>query len=212
LVGTAVIDGIKYEIGLFGSSVGLVEEVINDPDQPMQTRGSKLLDVPQRSQWELLVGHGYDVASRACGETCAAMLEEYWNGNHPDLWDILVWYGYAPMNLVQTEAYFDEVGVPCGKDDYQGSLTNNINHVKTRINWEWPLDITEESQWGNCHAVVVRGYQDTQQNFRLRDPNTLSGTDWMSWYDWQQVFNFEENVYENMCGDDQWSNGYAYVC
>jgi len=211
LVGTAVIDGVKYEIGLCGSSVGLVEEVINDPDQTMETKGSKLLDVPQRSQWELL-GHGYDVASRACGEACAAMLEEYWNGNHPDLWDIWVWNGYAPMNLAQTELYFDEVGVPCWMGHYTGSLSSNINHVKTRINWEWPLDITEESQWGNCHAVVIRGYHDTQQNFRLRDPNTVTGTNLMSWYDWQASFNFEENVYEYVGGEDEWSNGYVYVC
>ncbi|MCW3136944.1 MAG: C39 family peptidase [Methanophagales archaeon] len=212
LVGTAVIDGMKYEIGLRGSSVGLVEEVINDPDQTMQTRGSKYLDVPQRSQWELFWdGHGYDNASRACGETCAAMLEEYWNGNHPDIWDIWLWNDGEPMNLVQTEAYFDEVSVPCWKDDYQGSLTSNINHVKTRINWEWPLDITEESQWGNCHAVVVRGYDDSTEKFVLRDPNTWTGTNTMKWYDEAANFNFEDNVYEYVGGEDEWSNGYVYV-
>ena len=171
LVGTAVIDGTKYKIGLRGNSVALVEEVINDPDQTMQTRGSKYLDVPQRSQWELFWdGHGYDAASRACGQTSAAMLEEYWNGNSPDIWDIWVWNGYNPMNLAKTEAYFDEVGVSCDMDHYTGSLSSNINHVKQRIDLERPLDITVESQWGECHAVVIRGYHDTQQNFRLRDP------------------------------------------
>ena len=212
LHGRVVIDGMKYEIAFRGSSDGLIDEVVHDLDQPMETRGSKILDVPQRSQWELFYnGHGYSAASRACGETCAAMLEEYWNGNHPDIWDIWVWNGYEPMNKVQTELYFDEVGVPCWMGHYTGSLTSNINHVKQRINWEWPLDITEESQWGKCHAVVVRGYHDTQQNFRLWDPNTWTGTNVMSWNEWQASFNFEENVYEYVGGSDEWSNGYVYV-
>jgi hypothetical protein len=212
LVGTAVIDGVKYEIGLCGSSVGLVEEVINDPDQTMQTRGSKYLDVSQRSQWELLAGHGYDAASRACGQTCAAMLEEYWTGNSPDIWDIWVWTGYEPMNLAETEAYFDEVGVPCWKDDYNGSLSSNINHVKQRIDLEWPLDITEESNHGNCHAVVIRGYDDSYEDFALRDPNTWTGITTMYWYDEAAAgFNFEDNVYEYVGGEDEWSDGYVYV-
>lgn len=213
LHGTVVIDETKYEIAFRGTSDGLIDEVVHDPDQPMDARGSKYLDVPQRSQWELYYdGHGYDAASRACGETCAAMLEEYWNGNSPDIWDIWVWNGYDPMSPSEAEDYFEEVDVPCYKGHYTGSLTNNINHVKQRINWEWPLYVTEESQWGNCHAVVVRGYHDTQQNFALRDPNTWTGTNLMSWYDWQASFNFEENVYENTCGEDDWSNGYVYVC
>lgn len=212
MVGTAVIDGVKYEIGLCGSSVGLVEEVINDPDQTMQTRGSKYLDVSQRSQWELLAGHGYDAASRACGQTCAAMLEEYWTGNSPDIWDIWVWTGYEPMNLAETEAYFDEVGVPCWKDDYNGSLSSNINHVKQRIDLEWPLDITEESNHGNCHAVVIRGYDDSYEDFALRDPNTWTGITTMYWYDEAAAgFNFEDNVYEYVGGEDEWSDGYVYV-
>jgi len=212
LVGKAVIDGVKYEIGLSGSSVGLVEEVINDPDQTMQTRGSKYLDVPQRSQWELFWdGHGYSAASRACGQTCAAMLEEYWTGNSPDIWDIWVWTGYEPMNLAETEAYFDEVGVPCWKGNYNGSLSSYINHVKQRIDLEWPLDITEESYYGNCHAVVIRGYDDSAEKFVLRDPNTLTGINTMYWYDEAAYFNFEDNVYEYVCGEDKWSNGYVYV-
>jgi len=213
LGGTAVIDGMKYEIGLRGSAGGLVEEVINDPDQTIQTRGSKYLDVPQRSQWELFYnGHGYSAASRACGEICAAMLEEYWNGNHPDIWDIWVWNGYEPMNKEQTELYFDEVDVPCWMGHYTGSLPSNINHVKTRINWEWPLDITEESYHGNCHAVVIRGYDDSYEDFELRDPNTWTGINTMYWYHGAAAgFNFEDNVYEHVGGSDEWSNGYVYV-
>jgi len=126
------------------------------------------------------------------------MLEEYRTGNSPDIWDIWVWTGYEPMNLAETEAYFDEVGVPCWKDEYNGSLSSNINHVKQRIDLEWPLDITAESQWGGCHAVVIRGYHDTQQNSRLRDPNTVSGTNLMSWRHWRQHLLTSKTTYMSM--------------
>ncbi len=45
----------------------------------------------------------------------------------------------------------------------------------------------------------------------LRDPNTWTGINTMYWYDEVAAFNFEDNVYEYVCGEDEWSNGYVYV-
>jgi hypothetical protein len=212
LVGKAVIAGTEYKIALRGDSVGLVEEVINDEDQTVEALASKTLDVPQRSQWELYYnGHGYDAASSACGHTVVAMLEEYWTSNHPTIWSIWT-YNPNPMSPYEAETYFGVVGVPCAVDCCEGTLAENINDAKAKINLNWPFYMTEESQWGNCHAVVVRGYYDAYTDFVLNDPNTWNGNYVMHWYTEEASFNFEDNVYTYVGGSDEWTNGYISVC
>lgn len=68
-------NGVECEIGLLGSSINMYRSV-----SPTVTTAyaNRSLSVPQRSQWEIFVYHGdYSAASQACGETSAAMLQEY---------------------------------------------------------------------------------------------------------------------------------------
>jgi len=74
LVGKVMNNGVECDLGLLGSSISMYENV-----NPTATiKSSEFLTVPQRSQWEIYwYEQDYDAASQACGETCAAMLEEY---------------------------------------------------------------------------------------------------------------------------------------
>lgn len=95
IVGKVIRNGIECEIGLLGSSISMYENV--SPTATMKS--SEFLTVPQRSQWEIYTSQGdYDAASQACGETCAAMLEEYWSGDHPSIWSIWVYNSYDLMS------------------------------------------------------------------------------------------------------------------
>jgi len=211
LVGTAIINGKECNIGLVGESSSMSENV----SFSIQTLSSKTLDVPQRSQWEIYwYQQNYDAASQACGETCAAMLEEYWTSNHPTIWDIWVYNGNKSMNPYEADAYLGHVGVPCAVDHYTGTLAENIYNVKAKININWPFYMTEETVRETCHAVVVRGYDDYYEQFMMRDPNTLNGASTMVWYEAGDLtgFNFEDNVYEYIGGGDEWANGYIFVC
>ena len=208
LVGIAVIDGVKHEIGLRGRSIGLFEKINLE-----ETESSKELDVPLRSQWEIFYeGHGYDAARMACGEASTAMLEEYWTGNHPDIWDIWVWNKNQPMGLEEAEQYLQSHSAPVVKWHKTGSLDEVINFVKYSIDAKLPLILLEKSMWGNLHAVVVRGYNyGLDKFFKLNDPNTWTGTNTMYWYHGIFPFNFEDNAYKNVDGEDKWNNGIAFV-
>ncbi len=211
LVGIAVIDGKKYEIGLRGDALGLFEKV--SLEETSETKSSNELDVPLRSQWEIFYeGHGYDAASRACGEASAAMLEEYWTGNHPDIWDIWVWNHYHEMNNSQAEAYLQSHGAACVSWYKTGSLDGVIDFVKSSIDSAWPMLLEERSTWGNLHAVVVTGYYEgATKYFMLNDPNTWTGDDTMYYYHGVVDLNFEGNAYKNVGEDDHWDNGIAFV-
>lgn len=78
-----------------------------------------------------------------------------------------------------------------------------------------PFYLTENSRWGACHAVVLRGYDEElmiDSYFKLNDPNTWTGTSTMCWYDTDDPnFNYEENVYEYTGSDDTSSTGYSYL-
>ncbi|WP_082089428.1 hypothetical protein [Methanosarcina horonobensis] len=77
-----------------------------------------------------------------------------------------------------------------------------------------PFFLIEESRWGVCHAVVLRGYDSDGVNpyFQLNDPNTWTGSNTMYWYNSADTtFNYEENVYEYIGASDSSSIGYYYL-
>lgn len=211
-VGTVDIGGKECQIGLRGSSKNIYENTM----PAIETKAtSKFLTVPQRSQWELYWdGHSYSVASRACGETTAAMLEEYWSGNAPDIWDIWVYNGYDPMSASEAQDYLSDQDVHLQKGIRSGTLDYTIGKIKNMIDSGRPFYLTEESQWGTCHAVVLRGYYSsgTSPYFKLNDPNTLTGTTTMRWYETSNAnFNYQDNVYAYVCSDDTSSTGYSFL-
>ncbi|MGP8329009.1 MAG: C39 family peptidase [Methanosarcinaceae archaeon] len=209
LVGTAIINGKECNIGFVGESTSMSENV----SIGIQTlSSSETLDVPQRSQWEIYwYEQNYDAASQACGETCAAMLEEYWSGNHPAIWDIWKSNGYESMNSIEAQTYLDGKGIYLNRGVKTGSLSYTISEIEEMIDDGKPFFLIEESRWGTCHAVVLRGYYDAliSPYFILNDPNTLTGTNTMHWYNSDNTFfNYEENVYEYESGS---STGYSYL-
>ena len=210
-VGFADIDGKECQIGLRGSSVSIYENTIPS----VETKTNVVLSVPQRSQWEIYWdGHSYTAASNACGETVAAMLEEYYTNSEPDIWDIWVYNGYESMNTAEAQDYLDDQNVYLSRGTKSGSLSYTIGKVEDFIDDDKPFYMTEESQAGNCHAVIVKGYYDVgdYSSFLLNDPNTLTGTNSMKWYHAiNPNFNFEDNVYEYTGGSDTTSTGFAYL-
>ncbi len=209
IVGKVIRNGIECEIGLLGSSISMYENI----SPTATTKSSISLDVPQRSQWEIYTyQQNYDAASQACGETCAAMLEEYWSGDHPSIWSIWVYNGYDRMSAGEAQDYLDDQGVYLIKGLKTGSLSYTIGQIESMIDNGRPFYLTEESFYGACHAVVLRGYSTGSQYFQLNDPNTWTGENTMFWYDTgNPLFNYEENVYEYTGSDDTSSTGYSYL-
>lgn len=212
IVGIVTDNGVECEIGLLGSSLGLYENV----SPTSTTKDSRYLAVPQRSQWEIFYYQGnYTAASQACGETSAAMLEEYWSSNHPSIWDIWEYNGYEPMNGAEAQDYLDDQGIYLSKGLKTGSFYGTTNEIVNMIDNGRPFFMIEESKWGTCHAVVLKGYcygPNIDPYFKLNDPNTWTGTTVMNWYDTDDPqFNYEENVYEYTCADDTSSTGYFYL-
>lgn len=211
-VGTNIIDGKECQIGLRGDSISMYENV-----QPAVTTKStsKFLTVPQRSQWEIYWdGYGYTPASQACGETSAAMLDEYWTGTHPSIWSIWVFNGCDPMNANEAQDYLDYQGVYLTRGLKTGSFYDTIDEIESMIDDGRPFYLTEESRWGTCHAVVLRGYYDSTLDpyFKLNDPNTVNGENTMYWLNTDDTtFNYEENVYEYTGSTDTSSTGYSYL-
>jgi|GEM_PF-1735188 len=210
-VGYVDIDGKECQIGLRGTSMSIYENTIPS----VEAKTNVVLSVPQRSQWEIYWdGHGYTAASNACGETVAAMLEEYYTSSAPDIWDIWVYNGYDSMSASEAQDYLDDQGVYLQKGTRSGTVAYTIGKIKDMVDDGRPFYLTEESSWGNCHAVVLKGYYDVgiYSTFRLNDPNTLSGDDSMKWYRSQDMnFNYEDNVYQYVCSSDTTSTGYSFL-
>ncbi len=212
-IGTINIDGKECQIGLRGSSMSVYENTA----PTIETKSSNYISVPTRSQWELYWdGHSYDAASHACGETTAAMLEEYYTGDEPDIWDIWVYNGYDTMDAGEAQDYLDDQGVYLQKGTRSGSLSYTIGKIKDMVDDDRPFYLTEESRWGTCHAVVLRGYYDTgsmyNSYFKLNDPNTINGNTVMYWTPTlSSSFNYEENVYEYTGSSDTTSTGYSFL-
>lgn len=212
VVGKVLKDGAECEIGLLGSTSSLHEHVT----PTATTKSSQNLIVPQRSQWEILTyQQNYTAASQACGETSAAMLEEYWSGNHPSIWSIWYYNGYKPMNTTTAKTYLDSKGIYLTKGLKTGTFSGTTNNIVSMINNGRPFYLTEKSKGGECHAVVLRGYcygPNIQPYLRLNDPNTLTGTNIMSWYNSDNYqFSYEKNVYEYIGSSDTSSIGYSYL-
>ncbi|WP_094229024.1 C39 family peptidase [Methanolobus psychrotolerans] len=211
-VGTVEIEGKECQLGLLGDSVSMYESVT----PVVETKSSYFLTVPQRSQWEIYYyQHNWNAANNACGHTSAAMLEEYWSGNHPSIWSVWEASGCTNMNSVKAQTYLNGKGIYLERGVEEGTLSGTIDEIIDMIDDERPFFLTEESLWGTCHAVVLRGYSygsGTYPFFRLNDPNTLTGTNVMYWYDEDDIsFNYEENVYEYEGSTDDSSTGYSYL-
>ncbi|AKB22976.1 C39 family peptidase [Methanosarcina sp. WH1] len=157
LVGKVMNNGVECDLGLLGSSISMYENV----NPTVTTKSSEFITVPQRSQWEIYWNQqDYDAASQACGETSAAMLEEYWSGNHPEIWDIWVYNNYAPMSTTTAKAYLDSEGIHLTKGVRTGSFLYTTGTIKSMIDNGRPFYLVENSRWGACHAVVLRGYDE----------------------------------------------------
>lgn len=178
------------------------------------TASSLTLNVPQRSQWEIFVYHGdYSAASQACGETSAAMLQEYWSGVHPDIYDIWHYNGNRPMDATNAKSYLNSKGVYLTKGLVYGSISGTISNIESKINNNRPFFLTEKSSWGTCHAVVLKGYDTTPiANFYLNDPNTETGSNIMFWYHADNPsFNYVDNVYTYVGATDTRTDGFSYL-
>ena len=206
LVGTTIISGKECVLALLGESTSIFENVSSS----VSTKSS-YISVPHRSQWELLWdGHGYAAASTACGDTVCAMLEEYYTGTSPDIWDIYDEYG--AMTASDAEEYLQDQGINVYRRPKTGTLSYILSYVQACIDADVPFYLAEESAWGNPHAVVLKGYNDAYDYFTLNDPNTISGVEQMYWYEADNSgFSFEENVYEYVGGSDPYSNGMVIV-
>lgn len=137
------------------------------------------------------------------------------DATHPSIWDIWEYNGYEPMNGAEAQDYLDDQGVYLTKGLETGSFYGTTNEIVSMIDSGRPFFLIEESEWGNCHAVVLSGYcygPDIDAYFRLNDPNTWTGTSIMNWYDTDDPqFNYDKNVYEYRCADDTSSTGYFYL-
>ncbi|MDD3248030.1 MAG: C39 family peptidase [Methanosarcina sp.] len=208
LAGTILNNETEYNIILKGSSVGLYESTT--PEE--STKSSLYITVPYRSQWELCLdeGYSYSEASQACGVAVCAMLEEFYNSNNPELGPI--WDDYGSMSATEAEDYLQSQDIDADKRSHTGSLSYVIDCAQYYIDTGRPFYLSEESVWGEAHAVVLRGYNDDSEFFKLNDPNDVSGVSTMYWYPSSNpLFNFEENVYENVGGSDLYSNGMVIV-
>lgn len=208
LAGTLLINKSEYNIVLKGSSTNLYKNV----DKVDELKSSQYISVPYRSQWELTIDedYSYSVASRACGVAASAMLEEFYNGNSPTLGSI--WDQYGQMGTSDTEAYLQSKNIDADIRTHDGSLSYVIDCAQYYIDTGRPFFLEEESQWGELHAVILRGYDDSNEYFKLNDPNSLSGASTLYWYESDNPsFNFEENIYEYEGGSDDMSDGMAIV-
>ena len=116
------------------------------------------------------------------------------------------------MRAGEAQDYLDDQGVYLIKGLKTGSLSYTIGQIESMIDNGRPFYLTEESFYGACHAVVLRGYSTGSQYFQLNDPNTWTGENTMFWYDTSNpLFNYEENVYEYTGSDDTSSTGYSYL-
>jgi len=155
-------------------------------------------------------GYSYSEASQACGVAVCAMLEEFYNSNNPELGPI--WDDYGSMSATEAEDYLQSQDIDADKRSHTGSLSYVIDCAQYYIDTGRPFYLSEESVWGEAHAVVLRGYNDDSEFFKLNDPNDVSGVSTMYWYPSSNpLFNFEENVYENVGGSDLYSNGMVIV-
>lgn len=210
-IGSVFTDGKECKLGLIGNSMSTYENTI----PTIKSRSSSsYISVPTRSQWELYPDHGMSVAELACGETTAAMLEEYYTQNAPNLWDIWVYNSNDSMSDGEAQDYLDDQGVYLQKGTRSGTLSYTLDNIKNMVEADRPFYLTENSRWGTCHAVVLRGYYEsgTASRFILNDPNTWTGTNTMYWYEsTSPYFNYEENVYEYTGSSDTTSTGYSFL-
>ena len=118
------------------------------------------------------------------------------------------------VGKVIAQTYLDDQGIYLNRGVKSGSLSYTISEIEEMIDDGRPFYLTEESRWGTCHAVVLRGYYDAliTSFFMLNDPNTLTGTNAICWYNTDNtLFNYEENVYEYAGSTDTSSTGYSYL-
>jgi len=119
------------------------------------------------------------------------------------------------MSAGDAQDYLDDQGVSLIKGLKTGSFLYTTGQIKNMIDLGRPFYLIEKSRWGACHAVVLRGYDEDfmiDPYFLLNDPDTLTGTNTMYWYDTDSPnFNYEENVYEYIESDDTSSIGYYYL-
>ncbi|WP_269849002.1 C39 family peptidase [Methanosarcina horonobensis] len=212
IVGKVMKNGVECDLGLLGLSKSLYENV-NPTVSPASS--SNFLDVPQRSQWEIYwySPYNYTAASQACGEASAAMLQEYYTGQRPEIWNIWVACGSHAVTGNDLMSYFNSIGMGyIGLAKAWGTTPDYVNtcigYVEAVVDMQHPMILQENSRWGTPHSVILRGY--TSQYFILNDPNTLTGSNTMYWYHKDlSTFNFEDNVVKWVGGDDNHNTGLA---
>lgn len=135
-------------------------------------KGIHDLGVPYRSQWELLPD--YYKASKSCGPASAAMIEEWYDGDHPSLLDIWNWHpadnGWYQSDLegyLESHTSFSFFSV-----DYSSSLESCKNYCKGKLQ-NWPVAIMIKGHSGDNHWVVMRGWIEEWfvQAFTIHNPS-----------------------------------------
>jgi hypothetical protein len=158
----------------------------------------------------LTEGYSYSEARIACACAATAMLEEYYTSVSPTIGSIYDEYG--SMNAYEVEEYLQDENIDVDRREHDGTLSSVINAGVYYIDTNRPFYTSEENSDGDAHAIVIRGYSDLSDYFRYEDPNKLSGSSTMYWYDADYPsFNFEENVYEHVGGSDDMDDGMVVV-
>lgn len=206
LFGTVQLEGKECNIALLGNSMSLYSSVT-----PSITTKSEYLTVEHRSQWELLTeGYTYSEASTACACAASAMLEEYYTSVSPTIGSIYDIYG--SMNAYDVEEYLQDQDIDVDRREHYGTLSSVINAGVYYIDTDRPFYTSEESPYGNPHAIIISGYSDSSDYFKYEDPLKLSSSSTMYWYEADaSSFNFEENVYEHVGGSDDMDDGMVVV-
>ncbi len=144
----------------------------NDLIELEQIKGYHCLNVPFRSQWELLPD--YDKASRACGPASAAMIEEWYDGDHPSLLNIWNWRPPNPGWSASDIKDYLEVYTSYGFfDEYQeGTLEACKSYCKLRVEY-FPVAIMIEGHSGQNHWVVIDGWDENWplNTFLINNPS-----------------------------------------
>jgi hypothetical protein len=145
---------------------------LSDLFESKQVKGYHCLNVPFRSQWELLPD--YDKASRACGPASAAMIEEWYDGDHPSLLSIWNWRPPNPGWYASDIKDYLESHTSYGFfDEYQeGTLEACKSYCKLRAEY-WPVAIMIEGHSGQNHWVVIDGWDERYpvNSFTINNPS-----------------------------------------
>jgi len=103
----------------------------------------------------------YYKASKSCGPACAAMIEEWYDGDHPSLLSLWNWRpAHSGWHQSDIEDYLDShTTYNFFEEDRSGSLNSCKDYCKGLLNY-YPVAIIIEGHSGENHWVVMEGWDE----------------------------------------------------